>query len=51
MQELHERGAAVGIVQDGKVILAKGYGVRQIGDYFHPAYGKVHVIGRVGIWR
>jgi len=30
MQELHVPGAAVGVIQNGKVLLAKGYGVRGI---------------------
>ena len=32
MRELHVPGVAIGIIQDGKVILAKGYGVRQLGQ-------------------
>src|SRR5688500_10473096 len=28
MKALHVPGAAVGVIQDGRVILAKGYGVR-----------------------
>jgi len=31
MRELQAPGAAVGVIRDGKVILARGYGVRQIG--------------------
>jgi CubicO group peptidase (beta-lactamase class C family) len=31
MRELRVPGVAIGIIQDGKVILAKGYGVRQLG--------------------
>jgi CubicO group peptidase (beta-lactamase class C family) len=31
MRELHVPGVAVGIIQDRKVILAKGFGVRQLG--------------------
>src|SRR5215813_8955160 len=31
MRELHVPGVAIGIIQDGKVILAQGYGVRQLG--------------------
>src|SRR6267143_3329745 len=31
MRELHVPGVAIGVIQDGKVILAKGYGVRQLG--------------------
>jgi CubicO group peptidase (beta-lactamase class C family) len=31
MQELHVPGVAVGVILDGKVILAKGYGVREVG--------------------
>src|SRR5258708_15103820 len=32
MRELHVPGVAIGIIQDGKVILAKGYGVRELGQ-------------------
>jgi CubicO group peptidase (beta-lactamase class C family) len=32
MQELHVPGAAVGVIVDGKIILAKGYGVREVGN-------------------
>jgi CubicO group peptidase (beta-lactamase class C family) len=32
MQELEVPGAAVAIVKDGKVVLAKGYGVRRLGE-------------------
>src|SRR5688572_13907412 len=32
MQNLHVPGAAVGVIHDGQVILAKGYGVRDIGQ-------------------
>lgn len=32
MQELHVPGVAVGVIVDGKIILAKGYGIRQIGN-------------------
>jgi len=31
MKELHVPGAAIGVIEDGKVVLAKGYGVREIG--------------------
>src|SRR5579864_5293892 len=31
MEELHVPGAAVGVIVDGKVTLAKGYGVRELG--------------------
>jgi CubicO group peptidase (beta-lactamase class C family) len=31
MKELHVPGVAVGVIIDGKVVLAKGYGVREIG--------------------
>jgi len=32
MREFHVAGAAVGIIVDGKVVLAKGYGVRRVGS-------------------
>jgi CubicO group peptidase (beta-lactamase class C family) len=32
MQELHVPGVAVGVIVDGKIIFAKGYGIRQIGN-------------------
>jgi CubicO group peptidase (beta-lactamase class C family) len=32
MRALHAPGVAVGIIQDGKVVLAKGYGVRRLGE-------------------
>jgi CubicO group peptidase (beta-lactamase class C family) len=31
MRDLHVPGVAIGVIVDGKVILAKGYGVREIG--------------------
>ena len=31
MRELRVPGVAIGIIQDGKAIVAKGYGVRQLG--------------------
>lgn len=31
-QEFEVPGAAVGIIQNGKIVLAKGYGVRRLGD-------------------
>lgn len=32
MREFHVPGAAVGIIVDGKVVMAKGYGIRRVGS-------------------
>ena len=32
MEKFHDPGAVVAIVKDGKILVAKGYGVRKLGD-------------------
>src|SRR5262249_11433827 len=47
MKELHAPGAAVGVIREGKVILAKGYGVREIGKTMPVTADTIFALGSI----